>query len=276
MFYFEQLLQTALIGVDGTGILDDSISEVMVNGSSKVFVERDGFLQEVPDVSLGETSLEVAVKNIAQCLGADISESKPILYSCLPDGSRVAAMIPPWSQNGVTLTISKFKVKPLEIADLIRGGALNPTLAKRLEEYVIGRKNILISGGSGAGKTTVLSGLARFIPDDERIVVVEDAAEVRLGQTNVLCFERNQRQNGRHAVTIRDLLEAAVAHRPDRIIVGVLHGAEAFDLLEVWNKGHSGTLATIDADGALQAVFDLFDYCAVYLGRGPTHGESRP
>ena len=147
-------------------ILDDSISEVMVNGPDRVFIEKQGFLQLVPGVSLGERSLMVAVKNIARRLGDDISESKPILDSRLPDGSRVAAIIPPCSLGGVTLTIRKFNTRHFEMEDLIREGTLDRPLANHLEDYVLARKNILISGGTGTGKTTLLSILGKFIPQD--------------------------------------------------------------------------------------------------------------
>jgi pilus assembly protein CpaF len=151
-------------------ILDDSISEVMVNGSSHVFIEKNGFIEEIPGLSLGEKSLMIAVKNIARRLGDDISEAKPILDSRLPDGSRVAAVIPPCSLSGVTLTIRKFAARHYGIDDLIEAGTLERWLANQMEDYVLGRRNILISGGTGCGKTTLLSLLGRFIPDDERIL----------------------------------------------------------------------------------------------------------
>ena len=155
-------------------ILDDTISEVMVNGADHVFIEKDGFLQEVKGVSLGEKALMVAVKNIARRLGNDISEAKPILDSRLPDGSRVAAVIPPCSLGGVTLTIRKFNTRHFEISDLVSRGTLDQQLANRLEDYVLHRKNILISGGTGSGKSTLASILAKFIPEEERILLIED------------------------------------------------------------------------------------------------------
>src|ERR1700746_596607 len=154
-------------------ILDDSISEVMVNGPDRIFIEKQGFLQQVPDVSLGERSLMGAGKNIARRLGDDISESKPILDSRLPDGSRVAAVIPPCSLRGVTLTIRRFNARHFEMTDLIRCGTLDHPLANRLEDYVLHRKNILISGGTGSGKSTLASILVKFIPQDERILLIE-------------------------------------------------------------------------------------------------------
>jgi pilus assembly protein CpaF len=160
-------------------ILDDSISEIMVNGSRHVFIERAGILEEVPDITLTEQSLMVAVKNIARRLGSDISEEKPILDSRLPDGSRVAAVIPPCSLGGITLTIRKFTARRFDIQDLIHAGTLDQTIARQLEEYVRTRKNVLISGGTGTGKTTLLNILGKFIGDGERVLLIEDTAEIQ-------------------------------------------------------------------------------------------------
>jgi pilus assembly protein CpaF len=238
-------------------ILDDSISEIMVNGPDRVFIEKKGLIEQVPGVSLGDKSLLIAVKNIARRLGDDISESKPILDSRLPDGSRVAAVIPPCSLSGVTLTIRKFDTRHLAMADLIETGALDDSLANRLKEYVIDRKNILITGGSGAGKTALLRILGRLIPEDHRILVIEDTAEIHLAQPNVVRFEARQARNGLPAVEIRHLLKAALRHRPDRILLGEIRGGEAFDLLQLLNTGHSGTLSTIHANSAKQGLARL-------------------
>src|SRR5882762_7351646 len=177
-------------------ILDDSISEVMVNGPDHVFIEKQGFLQLVPDVCIGERSLMVAVKNIARRLGDDISESKPILDSRLPDGSRVAAVIPPCSLGGVTLTIRKFNTRHFDMEDLIREGTLDRALANHLEDYVLARKNVLICGGMGTGKSTLLSILGKFIPQEERVLIIEDTAEIHLAQENLVRFEARCEQNG--------------------------------------------------------------------------------
>jgi pilus assembly protein CpaF len=246
-------------------ILDDSISEVMVNGADQVFIEKAGFLQQVKGVSLGEKSLMVAVKNIARRLGDDISESKPILDSRLPDGSRVAAVIPPCSLRGVTLTIRKFNARHFEMEDLIHTGTLDRVLANRLEDYVLARKNILISGGTGTGKTTLLNILGKFIPEDERILLIEDTAEIQLAQPNLVRFEARQAQNGMPGVAIRDLLKAALRHRPDRLILGEIRGGEAFDLLQLLNTGHSGTLSTIHANSARQGLA-RFTSCVLQSG----------
>jgi pilus assembly protein CpaF len=246
-------------------ILDDSISEVMVNGSEHIFIEKAGFLQQVPGISIGERSLMVAVKNIARRLGDDISESKPILDSRLPDGSRVAAVIPPCSLGGVTLTIRKFNTRNYEMEDLIRAGTLDRTLANFLEDYVLARKNILISGGTGTGKTTLLSILGKFIPQEERVLVIEDTAEIHLAQENLVRFEGRREQNGLPSIEIRDLLKAALRHRPDRIVLGEIRGGEAFDLLQLLNTGHSGTLSTIHANSAQQALA-RFTGCVLQSG----------
>jgi len=246
-------------------ILDDSISEIMVNGADRVFIEKNGVIEQVPGVSLGDRSLLVAVKNIARHLGDDISESKPILDSRLPDGSRVAAVIPPCSLGGVTLTIRKFDARHLGVADLIETEALDGNLANRLKEYVVDRKNILISGGSGAGKTTLLRILCRFIPEDHRILLIEDTAEIHLVQPNVVRFEARQARDGLPAVEIRHLLKAALRHRPDRILLGEIRGGEAFDLLQLLNTGHSGTLSTIHANSAKQGLA-RFTSCVLQSG----------
>jgi pilus assembly protein CpaF len=246
-------------------ILDDAISEVMVNGVDHVFIEKDGFLQEVKGLSLGDKALMVAVKNIARRLGNDISEAKPILDSRLPDGSRVAAVIPPCSLRGVTLTIRKFNARHFEIADLIRCGTLDQPLANRLEDYVLHRKNILISGGTGSGKSTLASILVRFIPDDERILVIEDTAELHVRQPNLVRFEARQEQNGVQPVAVRDLLKAALRHRPDRLLLGEIRGGEAFDLLQLLNTGHSGTLSTVHANSAKQGLA-RFTSCVLQSG----------
>src|SRR3974390_400258 len=157
-------------------ILDDSISEVMVNGHDQVFVEKAGFLEQVSGVSLSERSLLVAVKNSARRLGDDISEANPILDSRLPDGSRVAAVITPCSLNGVTLTIRKFNTPHFDLEELILAGTLDRQVANRLEDYVLQKKALLICGGTGTGKTTLLNALGKFIPPDERILLIEDTA----------------------------------------------------------------------------------------------------
>jgi pilus assembly protein CpaF len=246
-------------------ILDEAVSEVMVNGPDQIFVEKAGFIEQVHGVSLGERPLLVAVKNIARRLGDDISEAKPILDSRLPDGSRVAAVIPPCSLCGVTLTIRKFNVRHFEIADLIECGTLTQELANRFEDYILERRNLLICGGTATGKTTLLSALGKFIPPDERILLIEDTAEIQLAQANLVRFEARREQNGVPAVSIRDLLKASLRHRPDRILLGEIRGSEAFDLLQLLNTGHAGTLCTIHASSAKQGLA-RFTSCVLQSG----------
>lgn len=235
-------------------ILDPGISEIMVNGPEHVFIERGGFIEEVPGRTLSAKSLEVAVKNIARRLGDDISDERPVLDSRLPDGSRVAAVIPPCSLHGVTLTIRKFNARHFGIDDLIRIGTLTCELGDRLKQAVLSRQNILISGGTGTGKTTLLNILANFIPRGERILIIEDTAEIQIATPNLVRFEARREQQGLPAVTIRDLLKASLRHRPDRIILGEIRGGEAFDLLQLLNTGHSGTLSSVHANSAQQAL----------------------
>jgi pilus assembly protein CpaF len=246
-------------------ILDPDISEIMVNGPDRIFIEKAGYLQAVPGVKLTPESLIVAVKNIARRLGDDISEAKPILDSRLPDGSRVAAVIPPCSIQGVALTIRKFNSHKFKMKDLIDVGAVTPRLAEQLEEYVAQRKNILICGGTSSGKTTLANVLTEFIPNHERIVLIEDTAEIQIKKENILRFEARREQNGLPAVTIRDLLKTTLRHRPDRIILGEIRGGEAFDLLQLLNTGHSGTISTVHANSATQGI-SRFTTCVLQSG----------
>jgi pilus assembly protein CpaF len=246
-------------------LLDDSVSEVMINGADSVFIEKRGFLEPVKGVSLGERALLVAVKNIARRLGDDISEAKPILDSRLPDGSRVAAVIPPCSLRGVTLTIRKFSSRHFELEDLVAAGTLDRGLANQLEDYVLKRRNILVAGGTGAGKTSLLNAMARLIPDDERLLLIEDTAEIQIHHANLVRLEARPAQNGVPAVAIRDLLKAALRHRPDRILLGEVRGQEAFDLLQLLNTGHAGTISTIHANSAREGL-SRFTSCVLQSG----------
>src|SRR5258708_6307156 len=226
-------------------ILDPGISEIMVNAGSRIFIERNGELEAVDGIVLSEQALYAAVKNIARRLGDDISEEKPILDSRLPDGSRVAAVLPPCSIDGITLTIRKFNTRHFTMADLIENVTLSAETAELLREKVGNRQNILISGGTGSGKTTLLNILAVSILDDERILLIEDIAELNIRKSNLVRFETRREQTGLPAVTVRDLLKAALRHRPDRIIVGEVRGGEAFDLLQALNTGHAGSFCTL-------------------------------
>lgn len=236
-------------------IMDPSVSEIMVNGADRVFVERGGLIEPVElQAPLMERSLQVAIRNIARILGDEISEEKPLLDARLPDGSRVAAVFPPCAVQGTTLTIRKFHSRHFTAEELVRIGALPPEVLEYLRDGIARRLNILISGGTGTGKTTMLNALARFIDATDRIVLIEDTAEIQIEQENLVRFEARREQPGVPAVTIRDLLKATLRHRPDRIILGEVRGGEAFDLLQALNTGHSGSLSTIHANSAQQAI----------------------
>jgi pilus assembly protein CpaF len=247
-------------------ILDPEISEIMINSPSDIFIEKQGVLERVLGVTIPTDQLRVAVQNIARSLGDDISEEKPILDSRLPDGSRIAAVLPPCSIHGITLTIRKFNTRNFTIADLIRIGTITEEMAAYLQAAVAGRKNILISGGTGTGKTTLLNILADFIPDEDRLLVIEDTAEIHIRKPNLVRFEARRKQGTKiPAVTIRDLLKASLRHRPERTILGEIRGEEAFDLLQALNTGHSGSLSTIHANSASQALSRLAN-CVLQSG----------
>jgi pilus assembly protein CpaF len=235
-------------------IRDPEISEIMVNGSAKVFIEKNGRIEQVPGVAIAEKSLEVAVRNIARVLGDEINEEKPLLDSRLPDGSRVAAVFRPCSVTGTILAIRKFHPKLYTGAELVRIDTLTPELLEMLHQAVQTRQNILISGGAGTGKTTLLNALAAFIAKDERVIVIEDTSELQLEKDNLVRLEARRQQPDLPAVTIRDLLRATLRLRPDRILLGEVRGGEAFDLLQALNTGHSGTLSTIHANSGEQAI----------------------
>jgi pilus assembly protein CpaF len=235
-------------------INDPEISEIMVNAGGRVFVEHHGIMKEVTAVHMAEKSLQVAVRNIARTLGDDVSEEQPLLDARLPDGSRVAAVIPPCSIGGTTLTIRKFQCRSFTTNDLVRTGMLTPDVLQAVRQAIDRRQNLLISGGTSTGKTTLLNALTALIPSSERIVIIEDTAELQVDQPNVVRFEARRGQRDLAAVTIRDLLKATLRHRPDRVIVGEVRGGEAYDLLQALNTGHAGTLSTIHANSALQAL----------------------
>lgn len=224
---------------------DPGVSEVMVNGPNHVYIERKGKLV-LADVSFrdNEHVLHIIEKIVAP-IGRRIDESSPMVDARLPDGSRVNAIIPPLALNGPTVTIRKFSKDPLKIDDLIRFGTLTPEMAKFIESCVKARLNIVVSGGTGSGKTTTLNVLSSFIPNDERIVTCEDAAELQLRQEHVVTLEsRPANIEGKGAVTIRDLVKNCLRMRPDRIVVGEVRSGEALDMLQAMNTGHDGSLTT--------------------------------
>jgi pilus assembly protein CpaF len=244
---------------------DPEISEIMINGARAIFFEKDGKMQAVSGTAIPEKSLQVAARNIARALGDEIGEEKPILDSRLPDGSRVAIVLSPVSVGGTAVTIRKFQNKRYNAEELVRIGTLTPEILKELQIAIRNRQNILISGGAGTGKTTLLNALAAFIPDEERVVVIEDTSEIQIDKPNVVRFEARREQPDLPAVTIRDLLRATLRMRPDRILLGEVRSGEAFDLLQALNTGHSGSLSTIHANSAPQTL-TRFATCVMMSG----------
>lgn len=246
-----QLIATEMIDeVIGFGpienlIRDEMVSEIMVNGPRQVYVERNGKIVLTDVIFRDNDHVMHVIEKIVAPLGRRIDESMPMVDARLPDGSRVNAIIPPLSLKGPTITIRKFAKDPLKITDLIRFGTLTPSLAKFLEACVKARLNIVISGGTGSGKTTTLNVLSSFIPNDERIVTIEDAAELQLRQDHVIPLEtRPPNIEGKGAITMRDLVRNSLRMRPERIVVGEVRSGEALDMLQAMNTGHDGSLTT--------------------------------
>lgn len=237
---------------------DPTVTEVMVNNASTVYVEREGRLFLTDRRFVDQDHVRRVIDKIAGSVGRRIDESSPMVDARLPDGSRVNAVIAPLALNGPMMTIRKFSREPYTIKDLVNFGTLNDRTAQLLEACVHGRLNVLISGGTGTGKTTLLNVVSSYIPDDERIVTIEDAAELRLGQQHVLRLEsRPPNIEGRGQVTIRDLVRNSLRMRPDRIIVGEVRGAEALDMLQAMNTGHDGSLSTVHANTPRDALSRL-------------------
>ena len=246
-------------------LLDEGVTEIMVNGSGRIFVEREGRLERAHGLTLPEANLRVAVRNLARVLGDEVSEERPILDARLPDGSRVAALLPPVSLGGTTLTIRKFQNRRFTADELVRIGTLTADALRVIRDAIDARHNLLISGGTGTGKTTLLNALAAWLPAIDRIVLIEDTAELQLEAENLARFEARRDQPGLPAITVRDLVRASLRHRPDRIVIGEVRGGEAFDLLQALNTGHSGTLSTIHANSADQAL-TRFASCVLQSG----------
>jgi pilus assembly protein CpaF len=234
---------------------DDSITEIMVNGPSEVWIERQGRLYETTVRFNEESHLRRIMNRIVAQVGRRIDESSPMVDARLPDGSRVNAIIPPLSLSGPLLTIRKFSQKRLTLPDLVNLGTLTPDAVDFLQLCVRAELNLLISGGTGTGKTTLLNALSAAIPDSERIITIEDAAELQLQQRHVLRLESRPRNiEGEGEIPIRMLLRNSLRMRPDRIIVGEIRGAEAVDMLQAMNTGHDGSLSTVHANSPRDAL----------------------
>lgn len=263
----ERLLEDIVAEILGYGpievlLSDESVSEIMVNGPKKVFVERKGLL------SLTDTSFEDndhvmrVIDRIVSPLGRRIDESSPYVDARLPDGSRVNAIVPPLALNGPTLTIRKFEKDPLTIDDLVRFGSVSSETAEFLKACVHSRLNVIVSGGTGSGKTTLLNVLSAFIPEDERIITVENAAELQLHQEHVVTLEsRPPNIEGKGEVTIQDLVINTLRMRPDRIVVGECRGGETLDMLQAMNTGHDGSLTTAHANSPRDMLSRLETMC---------------
>src|SRR6188508_3070404 len=258
-----QLIQDVSDDILGYGpidrlLKDEEISEVMVNGPESVYVERSGRIERANASFVDEIHLRRIIDKIVGEVGRRIDESNPLCDARLPDGSRVNAVIHPLAIGGPFLTIRKFSKEKLQVDDLIRFGTLNAHSARFLQACVVGRLNIIVSGGTGTGKTTTLNVLSSFIPSDERIVTVEDAKELQMHQDHVLSLEaRPPNIEGKGEITIRDLVKNCLRMRPDRIVVGECRSGEALDMLQAMNTGHDGSLTTIHANTARDCMARL-------------------
>jgi pilus assembly protein CpaF len=265
----EKLLIVRQIGdsVLGLGPLepfvrDPEVTEVMVNGWDAIYVERAGRIYWTGAKFHDEGQLRRTIDKIVSKVGRRVDEASPYVDARLPDGSRVNAIIPPLSIDGPTLTIRKFSADPYQAEDLISFGTLTRQVVELLEACVRGRMNILVSGGTGAGKTTTLNVLSSFLPDDERIITIEDSAELRLQQPHVIRLEyRPPNIEGKGEVTIRDLVRNSLRMRPDRIVVGEVRGGEALDMLQAMNTGHDGSISTIHSNSPRDALARLETMC---------------
>ncbi len=239
-------------------LADPTVTEVMVNGTDAIYVERRGKLTRTTEHFDSDARLRQVIDKIVSAVGRRVDESSPMVDARLADGSRVNAVIPPLAIDGPSLTIRKFAKHRLGVDDLVSFGTITPDATEFLEACVAGRLNIIISGGTGTGKTTLLNVMSALIPEDERIVTIEDAAELQLDQAHVIRLEsRPANLEGKGAVTIRDLVRNSLRMRPDRIIVGEVRGGETLDMLQAMNTGHDGSLSTVHANSPRDALFRL-------------------
>ncbi len=263
----EQLFHEVMDEMLGFGPLqplleDEEISEVMVNGPKKIFIERKGKLIKTNITFENDAAVIRIIEKIILPLGRRIDADNPTVDARLPDGSRVNAVIPPCAIDGPTITIRKFKKEKLSVEQLIKFGTLTPQMAEFIRACVIARLNIVISGGTGSGKTTLLNVLSSNIPEDERIVTIEDAAELRLQQEHVVRLEtKTSNIDGKNAVSVRDLVRNSLRMRPDRIIVGECRGGETLDMLQAMNTGHDGSLTTLHANTPRDALSRMETMC---------------
>lgn len=237
--------------IRGLGLLDmiikdDDITEVMINGTDEIFIERNGKIERLQQSFDSQRKLEDIIQRIVGRAGREVNQSNPIVDTRLPDGSRVSVVLPPVALKGPTLTIRKFSKTPMTVEQLIKYKSITPQIAKVLETLVKAKYNIFISGGTGSGKTTFLNALSNYIPKTERVITIEDSAELQIvGIENLVKLEtRNSNSSGKGIITIRDLIKTSLRMRPERIIVGEVRGAETLDMLQAMNTGHDGSLST--------------------------------
>lgn len=237
---------------------DEAVTEVLVNGPEEIFIEKKGKLERVDAKFKDEQALQAAVRNIAQFVGRRIDADNPTLDARLPDGSRVAAVLPPCSRKGTTLSIRKFSKGTPTFVDLIQRGSITKDAARFLDVAIYLAKNTIISGGTGSGKTTLLNVLGSRIPGHQRLLVIEDSSELKIKTDHVVFFEtKHADPEGKGEVTIRDLIRSALRLRPDRIIVGEVRGSEALDLITAMNTGHGGSMGTTHANTPYDALVRL-------------------
>jgi pilus assembly protein CpaF len=244
---FEQTLREFL-GPIRPFLDDPTVSEIMINGKDQIFVERKGKLTLTEAKFSSDEALMTALRNIAQYVGKQISTERPILEGRLPDGSRIEAVLPPASPDGASVAIRRFFKDTLTMEKLINFGSMTPVAAQALKAFVEAKLNIMVAGGTGSGKTSMLNALSAYIPNDERVVVLEDNREVQLQRTHVVSLEaRPPDAKGRGAVSIRDLFRASLRMRPDRLIVGEIRSGEALDIIQAMTSGHGGCMGTLHA-----------------------------
>lgn len=233
-------------GILDTIMKDDNITEVMINGPSHIFIEKRGKLERLDKEFENERRLEDIVQKIVGMAGREVNQANPIVDTRLPDGSRVNVVLPPISMHGATVTIRKFSKTPMTVEQLLKYKSITPEVARVLETLVKAKYNIFICGGTGSGKTTFLNAVSNYIPHDERVITIEDSAELQIvGVDNLVSLEtRNANASGSGAVTIRDLIKSSLRMRPERIVVGEVRGGEALDMLQAMNTGHDGSLST--------------------------------
>ena len=249
------IVQQVYSSIRGFGLLDsiisdDTITEVMINGPDNVFIEQNGRLFKMDKHFESQRKLEDVIQRIVGLAGREVNQANPICDTRLPDGSRVNVVLPPIALCGPTLTIRKFSKTPMTIEKLIQYGSITQEIADKLEILVRAKYNIFISGGTGSGKTTFLNALSNYIPKDERVITIEDSAELQItGVDNLVSLEtRNANTSGAGQITIRDLIKSSLRMRPERIIVGEVRGGEALDMLQAMNTGHDGLLSTVHAN----------------------------